>query len=36
VAALWHRHRYHSPAAERFLDVLRGLALEQGPGRDGA
>jgi LysR family hydrogen peroxide-inducible transcriptional activator len=36
VAALWHRHRYHSPAAERFLDVLRGMAREQGPGgRDG-
>ena len=35
VAALWHRHRYHSPAAERFLGVLRELAREQGRGRSG-
>jgi LysR family hydrogen peroxide-inducible transcriptional activator len=28
VAAVWHRHRYHSAAAERFLDGLRRLAVE--------
>jgi LysR family hydrogen peroxide-inducible transcriptional activator len=26
VAVVWHRHRYHSAAAERFLTGLRELA----------
>jgi LysR family hydrogen peroxide-inducible transcriptional activator len=28
IAVIWHRHRYHSLAAERFLDILRKLAAE--------
>jgi LysR family hydrogen peroxide-inducible transcriptional activator len=28
IAAVWHRHRYHSAAAESFLDRLRRLAAQ--------
>jgi LysR family hydrogen peroxide-inducible transcriptional activator len=28
VAAVWHRQRYHSPVAERFLNDLRAVARE--------
>jgi LysR family hydrogen peroxide-inducible transcriptional activator len=28
IAAIWHRHRYHSQAAERFLAGLREVARE--------
>jgi DNA-binding transcriptional LysR family regulator len=31
IAVAWHRHRYHSPAAERFVASLRALAAEQQP-----
>jgi LysR family hydrogen peroxide-inducible transcriptional activator len=34
VAAVWHRHRYHGPAAETFLAGLRQLAGERGKARD--
>jgi LysR family hydrogen peroxide-inducible transcriptional activator len=29
IAAVWHRHRYHSLAAERFLERLRELGREK-------
>jgi len=35
IAAAWHRQRYHSPAAARFLEVLRGWAA-QGANRPAA
>jgi LysR family hydrogen peroxide-inducible transcriptional activator len=28
IAAVWHRHSYHSPAVDCFLDALRGWARE--------
>ena len=28
IAAVWHRHRYHSPAAEHFLAALREWAAQ--------
>jgi LysR family hydrogen peroxide-inducible transcriptional activator len=29
LAVIWHRHHYHSPAAERFLTGMRAWAAEQ-------
>ncbi len=29
LVAVWHRHRYHSPAAEHFLATLRGYCAEE-------